>query len=420
MKVHIAKRNDTFESIAQQYGISLQDLIGMNTHINYLAGLVPGLKIKLPDINRKDGLSFQEKLQTHFPKVDTGAVDIHTGSSAQGEQPVEETATVETEEAIPVPLTPIDTAVADGVKVDIPSPHINPVQTVDFPEPANSFQSAQGNGFQATQGNSFQTAQGNGFQTAQGNGFQSAQGNGFQSAQGNSFQAAQGNGFQTAQGNGFQTTQGTSAQPVASGFQDSASTNFGTFANDESNWNTTPGEQVGIQGQEGGITVNQSPYQHAHLDSQATQFQNFQAPTPGQVQTYPGTSHLGEPAMITHYPVGWQDAYTQAQVGAYYDRPPMGNAYSTFIPGPATIIYHGYEPRGWELRQEPLPYAPYPDFSEIPVIYPGGYGYPTRTNSLNPMAMPPTPCSGGFTQADYLSFYYPDEASYWAAFPWGV
>jgi len=399
MKVHIAKRNDTFESIAQQYGVSLQDLIGMNTHINYLAGLVPGLKIKLPDINRKDGLSFQEKLQTHFPKVDTQAVDIHSATADEVEhhaEPAHEPAAETThheEEAVPIPLKPVDTAVADGVKVDIPNPHINHTQGSDFSQVGEFHHPTA-----TTQGAQNVAAHSKSF-TSQG---------------------AQGFSNEAHQGFSGQGTQGFSSQHVANGFHDNPATNFGNFAKDESNWNTTNHEPVGVQSHEGGITVNQSPYQHPHLNpQQGAPTPNYQAPSPhhqSQVQTYPGTSHLGEPVMITHYPPGWQDPYNNAST--YYDRPPMNNSYSTYIPGPATIIYHGYEPRGWEYRQEAPNYYPYPDLPEIPVIYPGGYGYPTRSASPSAMMAPPTPCSGGFSQADYLSFYYPDEAAYWAAFPW--
>lgn len=53
MKIHIVQRNDTFQSIAEKYNVSVQDLIGMNTHINHLAGLVPGLKVKVPSPVRK-------------------------------------------------------------------------------------------------------------------------------------------------------------------------------------------------------------------------------------------------------------------------------------------------------------------------------------------------------------------------------
>ena len=53
MKIHIVQRNDTFESIARKYDVSIQDLVGMNTHINPQAGLVPGLKVKVPSHVRK-------------------------------------------------------------------------------------------------------------------------------------------------------------------------------------------------------------------------------------------------------------------------------------------------------------------------------------------------------------------------------
>ncbi|MCL1950637.1 MAG: LysM peptidoglycan-binding domain-containing protein [Turicibacter sp.] len=331
MKVHIAKRNDTFESIAHQYGVSLQDLIGMNTHINYLAGLVPGLKIKLPDINRKDGLSFEEKVQTHFPKVDTQAVDLHSGSTDQPEQPAplqETTASHQTsvshnegnvEEAKQVPLKQVeDSIVADGIKVDIPQPHISQTSNNQAAHPSLAQQ------------------------------------------------------FSVP---GVSQSQGMTQQGAAY-------------------WENNGGSQAAVG--ESGVTVNQTPYQHSH--NQSEPYSHVQT---HQQTTYLGEAPLGQPF---NYPYAYQQA-PMAQQG-YYDRPPGLNPYSAYIPGPATIIYHGVDPRGWEARQE------LPDFGDFPIVYPGGYGYPARGAS---------PCTGnGYNPMDYLSFYYPDEASYWAAFPWGI
>lgn len=379
MKVHIAKRNETFESIAQQYGVSLQDLIGMNTHINYLAGLVPGLKIKLPDINRKDGLTFQEKVQTHFPKVDTAAIDIHSGTTEQADEALQEAEVPhDSADAMPmqefpqnlsaegegdamlVPLKDVsEEGIADGIKVDIPQSHIGAAKPVTV---------HQGN--MVHQGNTMQQGA-------------------VTHHSGVTYQHPAAMQQQAMQAQNHQFSGNKSAQA----HQGSAQTEY-THHGAAWGGNGTPGTVVN-RPEDAGITVNQTPYQHAYTS------------TGQSVQTYHGGNHYSEP--MNHYAPHWQEPHHSAAV--YYDRPPAGNQYSTFIPGPATIIYHGYDPRsfepiGWEPRQEaPL----YPDF---PVIYPGGYGYPTRDAS---------PCSGAaYNPHNYLSFYFPDEASYWAAFPWNL
>ena len=72
MKIHIVQRNDTFETIATRYGISVQDLIGTNTHINYTSGLVPGLKVKIPMPPRQEEPMVDQHIQKYYPSIDTG------------------------------------------------------------------------------------------------------------------------------------------------------------------------------------------------------------------------------------------------------------------------------------------------------------------------------------------------------------
>ena len=78
MKIHIVQRNDTFQSIAEKYNVSVQDLIGMNTHINHLAGLVPGLKVKVPSPVRKDESNVAQHIQKYYPNLDTNPVELKT------------------------------------------------------------------------------------------------------------------------------------------------------------------------------------------------------------------------------------------------------------------------------------------------------------------------------------------------------
>ena len=54
MKIHITKQGETVENVANKYAVSNQDLIGINPHINLTSDLVPGLKLKIPDIARTE------------------------------------------------------------------------------------------------------------------------------------------------------------------------------------------------------------------------------------------------------------------------------------------------------------------------------------------------------------------------------
>ena len=138
MKIHIVQRNDTFQSIAEKYNVSVQDLIGMNTHINHLTGLVPGLKVKVPSPARKEESNVAQHIQKYYPNLDTSPIELKTVTTVEPEpvvvkqeapivqqvqQPTPTQGTKVKEEAIPVPLKPIQTEVPiqpnDGVKVGI-------------------------------------------------------------------------------------------------------------------------------------------------------------------------------------------------------------------------------------------------------------------------------------------------------------
>ena len=83
MKIHIVQRDDTFESIAERYSVSVQDLILMNTHINHLAPLVPGLKVKVPSPARKEAPNVAQHIQKYYPNIDTETIDLQTASTAE-------------------------------------------------------------------------------------------------------------------------------------------------------------------------------------------------------------------------------------------------------------------------------------------------------------------------------------------------
>lgn len=131
MKIHIVQRNDTFQSIAEKYNVSVQDLIGMNTHINHLAGLVPGLKVKVPSPVRKEESNVAQHIQKYYPNLDTNPIELKTATTVEPEpimvkkqeqvQKVQPVPIQVKEEAIPIPLKPMQTEVPtkpnDGVKV---------------------------------------------------------------------------------------------------------------------------------------------------------------------------------------------------------------------------------------------------------------------------------------------------------------
>ena len=83
MKIHIVQRDDTFESIADKYSVSVQDLVGMNTHINHLAPLVSGLKVKVPSPARKEAPNVAQHIQKYYPNIDTETIDLQTASTVE-------------------------------------------------------------------------------------------------------------------------------------------------------------------------------------------------------------------------------------------------------------------------------------------------------------------------------------------------
>ena len=85
MKIHIVQRNDTFESIARKYDVSIQDLVGMNTHINPQAGLVPGLKVKVPSPVRKEESNVAQHIQKYYPNLDTNPIELKTATTVEKE-----------------------------------------------------------------------------------------------------------------------------------------------------------------------------------------------------------------------------------------------------------------------------------------------------------------------------------------------
>jgi len=80
MKIHITKQGETVEKIATLYGVSKQDLTGINPHINHSSELVPGLKLKIPDsatVPKNESISkFFPSLSEEAKKLKDKAVPI--------------------------------------------------------------------------------------------------------------------------------------------------------------------------------------------------------------------------------------------------------------------------------------------------------------------------------------------------------
>ena len=88
MKIHITKQGETVETVAGKYAVSTQDLIGINPHINMTSDLVPGLKLKIPDVARTDKTN--DNIEKYYPNLEQHSK----------------------EQAVPIGLKPFPTATA--------------------------------------------------------------------------------------------------------------------------------------------------------------------------------------------------------------------------------------------------------------------------------------------------------------------
>ena len=69
MKIHITKQGETLDHIAQKYAVSSQDLTGINAHVNATSELIPGLKLKIPMVDRtKQNAS--EGIEQFYPNLE--------------------------------------------------------------------------------------------------------------------------------------------------------------------------------------------------------------------------------------------------------------------------------------------------------------------------------------------------------------
>ncbi|MFD2637576.1 LysM peptidoglycan-binding domain-containing protein [Piscibacillus salipiscarius] len=63
MRIHVVQKDETFNTIAQKYGISSEELIEMNRHLDHSNELVPKMKVKVP-------LDKKEEKQMTQPSID--------------------------------------------------------------------------------------------------------------------------------------------------------------------------------------------------------------------------------------------------------------------------------------------------------------------------------------------------------------
>ena len=86
MKIHITKQGDTLGTVASKHGVSQQDLLGVNTHINPTSDLIPGLKLKIPEATvRKEDASSMGHISQFYPNLEpsaAGAPPMQEGAAA--------------------------------------------------------------------------------------------------------------------------------------------------------------------------------------------------------------------------------------------------------------------------------------------------------------------------------------------------
>lgn len=77
MRTHIVRVNDRIDKIALIYNLSKEELIKNNTHINDWNHLIPGTKIKLPNIPEvveRQLDNTEPFIEEYYPKIETKKV----------------------------------------------------------------------------------------------------------------------------------------------------------------------------------------------------------------------------------------------------------------------------------------------------------------------------------------------------------
>ena len=73
MNYHIVRANETIDKIADSYNLLKEEIIEINTHISNWDHLIPGTRLKLPEIPEtlKDELDAVEPfIEDYYPKID--------------------------------------------------------------------------------------------------------------------------------------------------------------------------------------------------------------------------------------------------------------------------------------------------------------------------------------------------------------
>lgn len=66
MKIHITKQGETLDEITKKYNQSKQDVMGINPHIDFNAGLVSGLKLKIPETSE---IRQTSNMENFYPRL---------------------------------------------------------------------------------------------------------------------------------------------------------------------------------------------------------------------------------------------------------------------------------------------------------------------------------------------------------------
>lgn len=76
---HIVRTNETIEKIAMIYNLDVMEIKELNTHIRSWNNLIPGVKIKLPEIPESVTTSLNDVepfIEDYYPKITTGLSDF--------------------------------------------------------------------------------------------------------------------------------------------------------------------------------------------------------------------------------------------------------------------------------------------------------------------------------------------------------
>ena len=109
MNTHIVRVNEKIEKIASLYHLNIEEIIKMNKHIQDWDHLIPGTKIRLPEISEMVQIELDNTepfIEEYYPKID---VDTIKDNVQEKEITVENSVDIkkeETEEKKPVGICP--------------------------------------------------------------------------------------------------------------------------------------------------------------------------------------------------------------------------------------------------------------------------------------------------------------------------